>query len=128
EPHGAGRIVRERRELCVRIATRCAPVLADRPLHRITIRVENTSPCDDPRAPREHAIASALASCHLLVGVSDGELLSAIDPPTWAADASAGCRNVRTYPVLLGQPGASDLMLAAPFILYDHPQVAPESA
>src|SRR5690606_18933538 len=66
--------------------------------------------------------------CHLLVGVSDGELLSTIDPPTWAIDAAAACRNVRTYPVLLGQPGASDLMLAVPFILYDHPQVAPESA
>ncbi len=128
EPHGAGQVIRERRELRVRIVTRCERVPADRSLHRITIRVENVGPCDDPRAPREQAVASALASCHLLIGVSDGELLSAIDPPTWAVDAAAACKSVRTYPVLLGQPGASDLMLAAPFILYDHPQVAPESA
>jgi hypothetical protein len=29
--------------------------------------------------------------------------------------------------VLAGAPGQSDLLLAAPIILYDHPQVAPES-
>src|SRR5690606_33912528 len=80
-PHGTGRVVRERRELRVRIATRREAVAADRPLHRITIRVENISACDELCAPREHAIASALASCHLLIGSDDGELLSAIDPP-----------------------------------------------
>src|SRR5262249_26475808 len=93
-------------------------------LERITIRVENTTPWTDLDAPREQAIGHALASTHLIVGADGGELLSAIDPPAWAAAAAAGCTNTRTYPVLVG----TDLVLCAPFILYDHPQLAPESA
>src|SRR5262249_18504981 len=59
---------------------------------------------------------------HLVIGADGGALVSAIDPPTWAAHAS--CTSVRSYPVLVGR----DVLLAAPFILYDDPRLAPESA
>ena len=42
--------------------------------------------------------------------------------------AAAGCRNVGAWPVLAGEEGQRDLMLSAPIILYDYPQIAPESA
>jgi hypothetical protein len=32
------------------------------------------------------------------------------------------------YPVLVGEAGQRDLLLASPIILYDYPQIAPESA
>jgi hydrogenase maturation protease len=38
------------------------------------------------------------------------------------------CRNIGTYPVLVGAEGERDTMLASPIILYDYPQIAPESA
>ena len=44
-----------------------------------------------------------------------------------AEDAAAACRQDGLYPVLAGPPGTHDLMLVAPFILNDHPQIAPES-
>jgi len=128
EHHGAGRVTRERRPLTGRIALRREVIAAERPLERISIRVENTTTFTEPDAPREKAIACAFASTHLVLGVDGGELLSAIDPPLWAARAAAACTSTRTYPVLIGPPGTADVMLAAPFVLYDHPQVAPESA
>ncbi len=55
------------------------------------------------------------------------QFLSMIDPPEpWRAIA-AKCRNLGTWPVLVGEPGSRDTMLSAPIILYDYPQVAPES-
>jgi hypothetical protein len=127
EPHGDGRVVRERRGLTGRLVLRCEPITAEQPLARVAIRVENTTPWTELAAPREHVIASAFASTHLLVGADGGDLLSAIDPPAWAATAAATCTSTGTYPVLAGPPGSCDLVLAAPFVMYDHPLIAPES-
>jgi hypothetical protein len=118
---------RERRALTGRIAMRREPVAAARRLVRVAIRVENTTPWHDPGASREQAIASAFASTHVVLGVTGGELVSAIDPPAWAMEAAAACTSVRTYPVLVGPPGSRDAVLTAPFIMADHPQLAPES-
>ena len=54
-----------------------------------------------------------------------------IDPPEDARGAAARCRQHRCWPVLAGDGGpdgqTSDVVLASPIILYDHPAVAPES-
>lgn len=107
-----------------RIATRKEWLVAARPLTRITIRVENTTAWTALDASRDEAVAGAFASTHLVLGVEGGELISAIDPPAWVLAATPPCTSTRTYPVLVGP----DVMLCAPFILYDHPQLAPESA
>jgi hypothetical protein len=39
-------------------------------------------------------------------------------------EAVAGCRNLHTWPVLIG---TDTTMLSSPIILYDHPEIAPES-
>jgi hypothetical protein len=58
--------------------------------------------------------------------VDDGRFVSLLDPPDAAAAAVAGCRNDGCFPVLIGTGG--DLVLSSPIILYDQPQIAPESA
>ena len=98
-----------------------------RPLIKIRLRVENLTAWALPGAPREEAMRASLLGCHLMLSVSGGAFVSLLDPPAWAADAAAGCRNVGTYPVLAGPTGRSDLMLSSPVILYDHPAVSPES-
>jgi hypothetical protein len=103
------------------------PLAAARPLLKLRLRVENVTAWTLPGAPREEAMRASLLGCHLLLGVSNGAFVSLLDPPAWAADAAAGCRNVGTYPVLAGAAGRRDLMLSSPVILYDHPAVAPES-
>ncbi|MEP6642525.1 MAG: hypothetical protein ABJB93_11550, partial [Gaiellales bacterium] len=56
-----------------------------------------------------------------------GAFVSLIDPPAWAADPAGACTNRRAWPVLVGRPGQTDVVLASPIILYDYPELAPES-
>jgi hypothetical protein len=66
-------------------------------------------------------------AAHLLVASAHGSFVSQIDPPEWAREYVEGCEQAGCFPVLAGPPGTRDLVLASPIILYDHPQVAPES-
>jgi hypothetical protein len=94
-------------------------------LLRVRVNLENRTPAPDPAAPRPEMLPHALVSTHALLGVRGGVFLSQIDPPLWAADAARACRNEHTWPVLVGEE--RDVMLSAPIILYDQPEIAPES-
>ena len=63
----------------------------------------------------------------MLAAVDDGRFISSLDPPCYAESAVAGCANIGSFPVLIGEKGADDVILSSPIILYDHPEVAPES-
>jgi hypothetical protein len=97
-------------------------------LIKIRIRVENLSPWPrDEKAKRTRALRHALVGAHTLLAVRDGAFVSLLDPPEWAQQAVASCKNLHTWPVLVGEEGERDVMLSSPIILYDYPQVAPES-
>jgi hypothetical protein len=96
-------------------------------LMRLTVRVRNTSGWEQPYAQRNAALRYALLSAHTVLSVAGGEFLSLVDPPDWAAAATAECRNERTWPVLVRTPGPADTALCAPIILYDHPEIAAHS-
>jgi hypothetical protein len=84
-------------------------VVVDGP--RLSVEIRNTTPWAGET--REDALRHALCSTHtLLVG---GRFVSATE--------AAGCENVGTWPVLVGD----DAMLSSPIILEDHPRIAPES-
>src|SRR6202044_2690918 len=55
--------------------------------------------------------------------VVGGEFVSLLEPPPLAADAVSRCSQHRCFPVLAGPPGAGDLLLISPIILYDHPEI-----
>lgn len=118
---------RERRRRTVSGVIRVSAAPAGEGLFRICVDVENRSGMDADAASREDAMKCGMASTHTLLECDGGEFLSLIDPPDEAADASAACRNVGGWPVLVGEPGDRDAMLSAPIILYDYPQIAPES-
>ncbi|HUZ22167.1 MAG TPA: hypothetical protein VMV07_00205 [Streptosporangiaceae bacterium] len=95
---------------------------------RLRIRLENASvPATAPRT-RDDGLRCALIAAHALIGVPGGTFLSMTDPPEWAAAAVADCENVGTWPVLAGPEDCRELMLSSPVILYDHPEIAAESA
>ena len=48
-------------------------------------------------------------------------------PPDQISELAASCKNLGTWPVLVGEPGERDTLLSSPIILYDYPQIAPES-
>ncbi|WP_433533116.1 hypothetical protein ACQPYA_14530 [Micromonospora sp. CA-263727] len=122
-----GRVVRRRWPLSASVTVSAAPAEAPFRLLRLRIRVENTDETVPPDSPRDEALRCCLLAAHTLAGVSRGRFLSLLDPPQWAAGAARGCRNVHTFPVLAGEPGTVDVLLSSPIILYDHPQIAPES-
>jgi hydrogenase maturation protease len=97
-------------------------------LFRVKLRILNSTGLEDgAKADREEALLRSLASTHTVLGVRGGRFVSLLDPPEpWHA-AAAACQNVGTWPVLVGEEGQADTMLSAPIILYDYPQVAPES-
>jgi hydrogenase maturation protease len=98
-------------------------------LFRLTLRVANRTPLDAAAAgTRDEVSLRALVSTHAILGVAGGEFVSLTDPPGRWREAAAACRNIGVWPVLVGEAGRKDTMLASPIILPDYPQVAPESA
>jgi hypothetical protein len=95
---------------------------------KLHVRVENRTSPQVPLRNRDDGLRYSLIAAHLLIGVPGGTFLSMTDPPEWAAGEVAGCENIGTWPVLAGPAECRDLLLSSPVILYDHPEVAPESA
>jgi hypothetical protein len=122
-----GQIVRQTWPLAGVVRVRCQSIPGGRPLYRLRAGIENTTGWDDPGAPRDQALAASLLGTHLLLAADGGRFLSLTDPPDWAATAAAACKNTGLYPVLVSEEPTPDVVLAAPFILHDHPRIAPES-
>jgi hypothetical protein len=95
---------------------------------QLRLRVENHTQPGAELSNREDGLRYALVAAHTLIGLPGGSFISMTDPPEWAAAAVAGCHNECTWPVLGGPADCQDLMLSSPVILYDHPEIAPESA
>jgi hypothetical protein len=96
---------------------------------KLTVRVSNLTPvqlAEDWK--REDALRHSLLSAHAVLNIPGGEFISLFDPPADCQDAASSCHNASVWPVLIGEEGARDAMLASPIILYDYPQIAPESA
>jgi hypothetical protein len=117
-----GRIVRRRWPLTARLRTRADP---DDGYVRLTVEVRNEHP--DVVAGKDAAIRSSLIGAHLLIEAYDGAFVSLLEPPPAAAAAAGRCRQRRCWPVLAGPEGSHDVVLGAPIILYDHPQIAEQS-
>jgi len=122
----AGVIAREQQPLegLVELA---AEAVGER-LYKITVRVLNLTPLAEASLRnRDVALMRSFASTHTILGVRQGEFISLLDPPEHLIEAAASCNNVGVWPVLVGQDGERNTLLASPIILYDYPQIAPES-
>lgn len=95
--------------------------------YTFTVRVSNAGSLGSG-ASRSDALLRSLVSAHVVLRTAGGDLISLLDPPDTFRDIAASCVNVGVWPVLVGDEGRHDCMLASPIILYDYPQIAPESA
>ncbi|HEY6422491.1 MAG TPA: hypothetical protein VIY28_04425 [Pseudonocardiaceae bacterium] len=96
-------------------------------LLKLAMDVVNTAQWTEQDAARYLALRHSLLAAHTVLALTDGEFISLIDPPEWAKPAAESCHNERTWPVMIGEPGRRDVILASPIILYDYPAIAPES-
>jgi hydrogenase maturation protease len=120
----AAGIVRTQQPLdgCVTVS---AALIQDN-LYRITVIIANETAID-AEASREAALARSLLSAHTILRTTGAGFVSLLEPPAEYQDAAAACKNIGTWPVLAGDAPACDTLLSSPIILYDYPQVAPES-
>jgi hydrogenase maturation protease len=117
-------LVREQQPLQGAIEISAARVSEN--LFMLTAQVKNNVELEKGSS-RDQALAQSLISAHTILGVENGEFVSLIDPPDHLRTEAAQCRNVGVWPVLVGDGAQRDTILASPIILYDYPQLAPES-
>jgi hypothetical protein len=96
-------------------------------LFKITVRISNVAGTDSASVGRPEALMQSLLSAHTILGIEGGEFVSLLDPPASLNQFVSACSNIGTWPVLAGEDGQRETMLSSPIILYDYPQIAPES-
>ena len=122
-----GGVHRERWNVSGRLAVRVEPGAADGRAVKLTVVTENSSLWDPGDAARHEVVRRSLVAAHTLASVDGGAFVSSLEPPEWAAAAVDACQCENTFPVLVGASGARDAVLSSPIIVYDYPEVAPES-
>lgn len=97
-------------------------------LLKLTVEVANTTALDHNLGNRNSALPRSLLSAHTILTVNGAQFISLLEPPGPLRDVVSECKNVGNFPVLVGVPPERDMLLCSPIILYDYPQIAPESA
>jgi hypothetical protein len=123
----AGHVVRRRERLTGVVSVLASPVPGPWHAVRLQVRVENRSAPDPVPLQRDEALPSALVAAHMIISVQGGQFISMTDPPEWARPAVEACLNTGCWPVLADPDGGRQVMLSTPIILYDYPELAPES-
>lgn len=95
---------------------------------KVTLDVFDETNLPTESANRDEALLRSLLSAHTILTVNGGEFVSLLDPPAECREWVSKCSNVGNFPVLVGKEGERDMMLCSPIVLYDYPQIAPESA
>lgn len=119
-------VVREQRpvEGLIRLS---AETLGDG-LSKLVVQIENTTPATAFTTERHsEVLLQSFISTHTILQVEQGAFISLLEPPEHLQALAQSCQNQRTWPVLVGAEGATDTLLSSPIILYDYPQIAPES-
>ena len=119
------RVSRRRAPLAGSLSVRATPLPGPWQAARLTAQLTNESAAT--AGTRDEALPAALIAAHLIITVRGGAFLSMTDPPQWASAAVGACRSTGCWPVLAAAGDDRHVMLAAPIILPDHPEVAPES-
>jgi hypothetical protein len=123
----AGMLVREGRTIFGEV--KVTATKHENRIFKLSVRICNTTPFTvTTNTRREDALLSSLASTHTVLSVQDGMFVSLLAPPEEVGELATSCNNVGTWPVLVGEEGQCDTVLSSPIILYDYPQIAPESA
>jgi hypothetical protein len=131
-----GRLVREWRTLCGAVEITAEQVETtgneaarsrEDALYRLTVRVVNSTTGAEGYSSRTDVIRHTFVSTHTILKAHRGEFVSLLEPPPGYESAAAGCKNIKTWPVMVGHVGERQIMLSSPIILYDYPQISPES-
>ncbi len=97
-------------------------------LFKLTLNIRNLTALENPsEQSRDQVLLRSFVSVHSILKANAGEFVSLMDPAPQYKQAAQACCNRGTWPVLAGDERQHDLILSAPIILYDYPEIAPES-
>ena len=123
----AAEIVREQQSIAGCVILSATSLGAN--LFKLRVQIENWTPGTGIITNLHQAILlHSFVSTHAILRVQQGTFISLLEPPESLQHAARQCQNLHTWPVLVGEEGECDTMLSSPIILYDYPQIAPESA
>jgi hydrogenase maturation protease len=97
-------------------------------LWKLVAEVSNCTALPPEAADRDAVLLRSLLSAHTVLSATNGEFVSLLEPPENLQEAASSCKNIGVFPVLVGASNEHDMMLCSPILLYDYPQIAPESA
>ncbi len=121
-----GNVVRTQQPLAGVVELEAVQIEQD--VYKLCVRIKNTTPlCRLDLSRRDAVLLRSFISTHTIMQVRQGAFLSLLDPPIALETVAHACQNRHTWPVLIGDEGEHDVMLSSPIILYDYPQIAPES-
>jgi hydrogenase maturation protease len=127
--HIAGVIVRRQESVTGSVELTVDPL--ENNISRITVRIVNrTAVPSEVLDDANEIVMRTFASTHTILHAQGAEFPSIIDPPESLTQAAADCRNIGTWPILVGDPRTNerDTLVSSPIILYDYPEIAPESS
>jgi hypothetical protein len=119
-----------RRNHMVRGRVGVAIAIADPAVAKVCVRVFNETPLGAGEIEDQNEVLMrTFASTHTSLHAPGGKFMSLLEPDPQYVDLARECRNIGTWPVLVGEKekGERDTMLSSPIILYDYPQIAAES-
>jgi hypothetical protein len=121
-------VTRSNEVICGRIEVETRPL--EQAIVKINARVLNESPLPTQMGNQDAVLMRTFASTHTILHALGGKFVSLLDPDPDCVEPARACRNIGTWPVLVGdkEKREHDTMLSSPIILYDYPQLAPESA
>lgn len=121
-----GRVVCEQQP--VRGAMSIAAEAVGDNVFKLSVHIENQTPGTGEVTSRRDAILfQSFVSTHTILQVRNGCFVSLLDPPEALQSLVKACQNQGLWTVMVGEVGERNAMLASPIILYDYPQIAPES-
>lgn len=123
---GVSEVIREQQAIAGAFILTANPV--DTNLFKLSVEIENTTPGTGMTTSRRDVVLlQSFVSTHTILQVHQGSFISLLEPTEKAQTFVKECQNIRTWPVLVGDAGERNVMLSSPIILYDYPQIAPES-
>ncbi len=100
----------------------------DTNLFKLSVEIKNTTSSTSIVTDRREAVLlQSFVSTHTILYVRHGNFVSLLETPEAFQTYAKACQNIRTWPVLVGNEGERNVLLSSPIILYDYPQIAPES-
>ena len=117
-------IIREQQALAGVVKIEAKPIASG--LFKVNVQIENRT-AGTSALTSKMVMLHSFVSTHTILHVHDGTFISLLDPPEALKSLAQDCDNLHTWPVLVGSEGECKTMLSSPIILYDYPQIAPES-